>query len=116
MVETLARFRFVDSHKSGFVIELHDPDKIAHARRILSGEETELVHVEGTVIKEPATYNPGWSFHLDPNSIEFFWSTMEVCDASICFVEENLDDVGGSTLPKSHWCPWSSMLVEEIQI
>ncbi len=115
MMDRPSRFRFSDSHKSVFVIELRDHGKIEHARRILSGEETELVHVQGKVVKEAAPYNPDWSYHLDPNSIEFFSNSVEVCDASICFVEENLDDVGGSTLPGSHWCPWSSRLVEEIK-
>lgn len=115
MVEAPAHFQFTDAHeKARFVIELRNPDLIEHARRVLSGDETELVHVKGTIIKETAPYNPDWSYHLDPTTIEFFSNAIEVCDASICFVEENLPDVGGSTLPGSHWCPWSSRLVTEL--
>lgn len=117
MTAIMARFQFTDAHeKARFVIELHDPELIKHARRVLSGEETELVHVRGTIIKEKAPYNPEWSYHLDPTTIEFFSNAIEVCDASICFVEENLGEVGGSTLPGSHWCPWSSRLLAEVQV
>lgn len=110
-----AYFRFTDVHeKPRFVIQLTDPLMIAHARNILSGLEKDRIHVQGTINKSPAPYNPGWSYHLDPASIDFFENAIEVCDASITFVEENLYDVGGSTLPGSHWCPWSSRLVDEI--
>ena len=113
--ESIAYFRFTDvEEKPRFVIKLVDAAKVAHARRILGGEETSRVHVQGTIVKEPASYNPGWSYHLKPETIEFFENAIEVCDATICYVEENLTDVGGSTLPNSHWCPWTSRLVDEV--
>jgi hypothetical protein len=115
VADSLAYFRFTDTDgKPRFVIELRDPDTIAHARRILSGEEQSRIHVQGTVVKASAPYNPGWSFHLDPGSIDFFELAIEVCDASMQYVEAHLDEVGGSTLPGSHWCPWSSQLVDEV--
>lgn len=110
-----AFFRFTDVHgKPKFVIRLVDVDKIDHARRILNGEEVRRVHVQGTIVKEPTDYNPGWNYHLNSETIDFFEFAIEVCDASIQFVEDNLDEVGGSTLPNSHWCPWSSRLVDEV--
>jgi hypothetical protein len=98
----------------GFMIQLVEPHKIEHARRILRGEERSCVHVQGTIIKESAIYNPGWKYHSAPESIEFFEHVIEVCDASMQYVEEHLDEIGGSTLPGSHWCPWSSQLVDEV--
>jgi hypothetical protein len=116
VADSLAYFRFTDTDgKPRFVIELRAPDTIAHARRILSGEERSRIHVQGTVVKASAPYNPGWSFHLDPGSIDFFELAIEVCDASMQYVKEHLDEVGGSTLPGSHWCPWSSRLVDEVR-
>ena len=112
---TAAYFRFADvDKKPRFVIKLVDATKIEHARRILTGVEKQRIHVQGTIVKEAASYNPDWSYHLEPESIDFFEIAIEVCDASICYVEGNLDDVGGSTLPNSHWCPWSSRLVDEV--
>jgi hypothetical protein len=79
-----------------------------------SGEETEAVHVMGKVLKRSKRWNAPWSFHLAPESIEFFAFAIEVCDASIQYVENHLDEVGGAFLPGSVWCPWGSRLLEEI--
>ena len=112
-----AYFRFTDTDgQARFVIQLVEPSKIEHARRILRGEETLRVHIQGTIVKKTAEYNPDWSYHLDPESIDFFELAIEVCDAAIQYVEEHLDEVGGSTLPDSHWCPWSSRLVDELKL
>lgn len=97
-----------------FIIKLTDLDKIQHARNILSGKETKVVHVSGNVVKEPAPYNPDWSFNLDPDSISFFESAIEVCDATIEHVENHLDEACGSFLPNCTWCPWSSRLLKEV--
>ena len=111
-----AYFRMTDhSGAPRFVIALDNPEKIAHARRILAGEESSRTHVMGRIIKRPAPYNPGWSFHLDPMTIDFFEMAIEVCDASIQYVEDHLDEAGGAFLPGSYWCPWSSRLVDEVQ-
>ena len=111
-----AYFRFTDTNgQPRFVIELNDEAKIAHARKILSGEETGRIHIHGRIIKRPVPYNPGWSFHLDPNTIDFFEMAIEVCDSSMQYLEDHLDEAGGAFLPGGHWCPWSSRLVDEVR-
>jgi len=112
---TEAYFRFSDSHGAVFTFQLRDGAQIEQARRILSGEETDAVHVKGTIVKAPASYNPGWSYHLDPGTISFFGVAAEVCDASVQYVEDHLDEVGGAFLPGNVWCPWSSRLIAEIE-
>ena len=97
-----------------FVFELHDEAKIAEARAILADTDTLKNHVQGTIIPRPIPYNPGWSFHLGPSTISFFEMQIEVCDANATYVEEHLDEIGGSTLPNSFWCPWSSRLAREL--
>lgn len=97
-----------------FVFRLDELAKIAEARRILAGAEPLKVHVQGTVVPQAQSYNPDWSFHLAPDSIGFFELQIEVCDANAIYVQEHLDEVGGSFLPNSFWCPWSSRLVEEL--
>jgi hypothetical protein len=98
-----------------FVIELTDESKIQQARNILNGTEKDDTHVLGRIIKRPAPYNPKWSYQLEPASISFFSYAIEVCDASIAYVEDHLDEAGGSFLPGGFWCPWNSRLVKEIQ-
>lgn len=110
-----AFFRFhCPPHPEAFVFELRDADRIAHARAILAGEVTDRVHVHGVIVKEERDYNFPWSFHLDPDSVQFFEFAAEVCDAAIRYVEEHLDDVGGALLPGNGWCPWGSELLEEV--
>jgi hypothetical protein len=98
----------------GFVIKLTDGENIRHARRLATGEETSRPSVNGIIIKEPAPYNPGWSYHLDPRSIEFFDVAAEVCDANACQIEQMLDAIGGDFLPGNRWCPWGSRIIKEI--
>jgi hypothetical protein len=98
-----------------FVIELTDESKILQARNILKGTQKDDTHVLGRIIKKPAPYNPKWSYQLDPASISFFSMAIEVCDASIAYVEDHLDEAGGAFLPGAYWCPWNSRLVKEIQ-
>lgn len=104
----------IQPRKETFTIKLTDPVKIQKARDILSGKDLSTPHVAGTIVKQSACYNPPWSFHFDPNSIEFFASAIEVCDASIAYTESFLDEAGGHFLPGNYWCPWGSRLVKEI--
>jgi len=97
-----------------FVFKLTDQKKIQEARDILSGKQKDKTHVSGIIVKSAAPYNPDWSFHYDPQSISFFEMSIEVCDAAIRYVEENLDKVGGAFLPGNRWCPWGSRLLREI--
>lgn len=97
-----------------FIVKLSDPAKIQKARDILGGNQTAGRHISGLIVKEAACYNPPWSFHLDPQSIEFFDSAIEVCDGSMGYIETHLDEVGGALLPGNRWCSWGSRLVKEI--
>ncbi|MEV6428442.1 calmodulin [Nocardia sp. NPDC051463] len=110
----MADFAFTDYSGKEFVIRLTNEQRISEARRILSGEETMSVHVMGRIRKMPAQYNPGWNFHLDPDTITFFTMAIEVCDASINYVDDHLDEACGAFLPGCFWCPWSSKLTREI--
>lgn len=100
--------------KKLFTFKLVDQPKIDEARSILRDQQSTKSHVQGAIVKSQAPYNPDWSFHLDPPSIGFFEMQIEVCDASVTYVEDHLDDIGGSTLPGSFWCPWSSQLLMEV--
>ncbi|WP_274564172.1 calmodulin-binding protein [Streptomyces spiramyceticus] len=109
-----AYFEFTDISRETAVFQLTDPVKIEKARKILSGEETYETHVVGRIVKRPAPYNPTWSFHFSPETISFFESAIEVCDATLPYVEDHLDEAGGAFLPGGYWCPWTSELVREV--
>jgi len=98
-----------------FVIALTDPATVAEARALASGQEPSK-HVTGLVVAEAVPYNAPWSFHLDPGSISFAEMSIEVCDAATSYVKEHLAEVGGAFLPGRRWCPWSSRVVEEVDV
>lgn len=114
----MAYFAFTQSSSPGreFIIELTDEAKVKQARDILSGKETEQVHVHGRIVKRTAPYNPKFSFYLDPPTINFFQMAIEVCDANMVYVEDHLDEACGAFLPGCHWCPWDSRLTREVEL
>jgi hypothetical protein len=99
-----------------FTILLTDSAKIQDARDIVNGVQTDRVSVMGTIVKAPAPYNPLWSYHLDPASIEFFQFAVEVCDAHPQYVEQHLQEACGAFLPHCVWCPYSSVIVAEMHL
>jgi hypothetical protein len=114
-------FAFTDTSKvmrgpHEFVVELTDPDKIAQARAIVTGDETHAVRIRGTIARGRTDYNEDWPFHLLPDSIEFFTDAIEVCDATPGYIEENLEFAGTDFLPGLAWCPWASRVVREVKI
>lgn len=114
----IAYFAFEQSSPDGvvndFIFKLTSEVKIIEAREILANPLSLKHHVQGSIIIGKASYNPKWSFHLDPDSIGFFEIQAEVCDANVTFVENHLDEIGCSTLPQNFWCPWSSKICREV--
>ena len=96
----------IDALPETFTFKLTDPQKIQQARDILATGTPKMV--AGTIIKQPVYYNSPWSYHLDPKSIGFIDFAIELCDASIRFLEDNRDTAWPD------WCPWGSRLLKEI--
>jgi len=96
-----------------FVVRITNPVAIADARLELEKDSGWKI-ISGTIVDETAPWNPDWSYHLIPSSIEFAELFFEVCDANAVYVEENLADVGGAFLPNNFWCPWGSAVLEEL--
>ncbi|MFI7133761.1 calmodulin-binding protein [Nonomuraea sp. NPDC050153] len=109
-----AYFEFTDITGERFVIQLTDPDKIQHARDLINGTTADRPHVLGRILPRTAYYNPRWSYHLRSETIDFFDYAIEVCDATIPYVEDHLGEAGGAFLPGYVWCPWSSRLEREL--
>ncbi|WP_042431976.1 BP74-related protein [Streptacidiphilus anmyonensis] len=109
-----AYFVMTDITREQFVIKLTKPEDIEHARELVSGETTDRPHLIARILKRTAPYNPRWSYHTNPDTTGFFDQATEVCDATIPYVEEHLDEAGGAFLPGLIWCDWSSRLVREL--
>ncbi|KAI9302282.1 hypothetical protein BJ944DRAFT_270174 [Cunninghamella echinulata] len=109
-----AYFTYTADRRDEFTFKLTDSHKIEEARKILRGEEKYRIHPQGRIIKRPAPYNRKWTFHFDPNSINFMEVSLEVCDASAQYVEDHLDEACGAFLPGCYWCPWGGVLLKEV--
>ena len=88
---------YQDTVHRTFVIELSDEAVVKRAR-----------------CRRGQRNRPLGSWHLEPNSIEFFDNAPEVFGASVVFMEEHLGEVAGTFLPRSIWCPWNSRVIEEV--
>ncbi|MEY9895732.1 hypothetical protein ABIA31_009422 [Catenulispora sp. MAP5-51] len=109
-----AYFEVTDITRETYIVKLVEPAEIEHARELVAGETTDRPHLIGRIVKRTAPYSPRWSYHLQPESVHFFDNAIEVCDATIPYVEEHLDEAGGAFLPGLVWCDWSSRLVREV--
>ncbi|HWO20134.1 MAG TPA: hypothetical protein VNO30_15210 [Kofleriaceae bacterium] len=68
----MAYFAFTQPDDQEFIFEVTDEAMIAHARKIISGEETKSVHVKGRLLSRQAPYNSDWPYQLDPSSVTFY--------------------------------------------
>jgi hypothetical protein len=109
-----AYFEMRDVTRSTFVVKLTNEEEIIHARELVRHETGDRPHLMGRIIPRRASYNDRWDYHVDPASVRFFDVAIEVCDATIPYVNDHIDEVGGPLLPGRVWCPWSSELVREV--
>jgi len=79
---------------------------ITEAQRLLAADETR-VPVFNTLV-DGGDCDAQWSWHPDPNDVEFADFTIELCDGLPSYIEQNkqewFDTVG-------NWCPWSAVVV-----
>lgn len=58
----------------------------------------------GRVVRDDPGVNEPWSWHIDPESLEFAEITIEVCDGLPSHVEEGV-------ITSPDYCPWSAEIV-----
>ncbi len=88
-----------------FRILLTDAEDIQMASRLLSGDEERPLFPNGQVVRgDDGGVNTGYSWHIDPESVEFAEFTMEACDGRPSYVED-----GSHT--SERFCPWSAVVV-----
>ena len=85
-------------------IELTDPADIAIARQLHAGQEAPRIP-NGLIVRgDDGGVNIGYSWHIDPASLEFADFTTEVCDGLPSYVEDG-------TLTGDYFCPWSAEVI-----
>jgi hypothetical protein len=84
-------------------IRLTDPDDIAAAQKLLVGQAAPRIP-NGQVVRGEPDVNVGYSWHIDPASVEFTDTATEVCDG-------RPSDVERSAITSDRYCPWSAQVV-----
>ena len=83
-----------------YKIRLTDPADIEIARQLLAGEEAPRIP-NGVVVRGDPDVNVGYTWHIDPASVEFADFTTEVCDGLPSDVEKAL-------ITSDRYCPWAA--------
>jgi hypothetical protein len=99
-VPSVATFQVVDQT---FKIELITPELVKHAHQLLDGEEVPAIPV-GNIVRDDPSVNEPWSWHIDPETLEFADFTTEVCDGLPEYVEDG-------TLTSDIYCPWVATVI-----
>ena len=84
-------------------IRLTGLDDIAIAQKLLAGAVAPRIP-NGQVVRGDPDVNVGYSWHIDPASVEFADTTTEVCDG-------RPSDVEKGTITSEWYCPWSAHVV-----
>jgi hypothetical protein len=70
---------FLVAGQEEYKIRLTDPADIAIARQLLNGEPAPSIP-NGIVVRGDSDVNVGYTWHIDPETVEFADFTTEVCD------------------------------------
>lgn len=84
-------------------IRLTDPADIAVAQRLLAGEAAPRIP-NGLVVRDAPDVNAGYSWHIDPDSVEFADTTIELCDG-------RPSDVENRVITSDRYCPWAAEVI-----
>lgn len=85
-------------------ILLTDPADIAIAEQLLAGEEAPRIPSGVIVRGGDGGVNTGYSWHIDPDTVEFAELTIELCDGLPSYVEDG-------SLSGDRFCPWSAEVI-----
>src|SRR5215475_11086903 len=91
------------AHTEEYRIRLTDPGDIATAQKLLADEAAPRIP-NGRVVRGEVDVNVGYSWHIDPATIEFSDVATEVCDGRPSDVERGL-------ITSEWYCPWSAQVV-----
>jgi hypothetical protein len=76
------------------------------AQQLLDGEEAPRIP-NGKIVRGVTGINEGWSWSIDPATLEFADMTTEVCDGLPSYVEDG-------SLTGDYFCPWSAEVIDVV--
>jgi hypothetical protein len=93
-----------ETPSGSFIARIDDPVSIDRARAALD-EGTPAGIPNGRIVEGDGGVNTGHNWHLE--DVELVDATIEACDGTADFVDENLD----TYLELGNYCPWSAVVV-----
>lgn len=105
-----AVFRIEACEDESFQALIRDPEVIQEAERLIGAGQQRIIN--GDLRRGDGGFNSPWSWHMDPQTVQFADATIEVCDGCPHMVEEDLDywiDTVG------RFCPWTTRVVERVR-
>ena len=98
----IVTFEVVDEE---YRILITDPNNIAIALQLLAGDPLAPRIPNGLVVRgDDGGVNTGYSWHIDPDSLEFADLTIEICDG-------RPSDVEAGSISGDRFCPWEAEVV-----
>ena len=94
---------FLVAGQEEYKIQLTDPADIEMAQKLLVGEEAPKIPNGMVVFGDPGV-NEGYSWHIDPETVEFADMTTEVCDGLPSDVEQGI-------ITSDYYCPWAAEVI-----
>ena len=89
-----------------FRVWVTSPAGTQHVRQWLaSGPSVEALGIPGGPIELDGTFNPGFSFRLQPGEVAFAEVWIELCDGTPCGVQGHAAEWAVSP---GTWCPWAA--------
>ena len=101
---TVVTFEVAGYEEETYKIELATPELIEHVKQIMAGEDVALIP-NGLVVRDDPSVNEPWSWHIDPESLEFADVTTEVCDGLPSYVEDR-------TITSPYFCPCVTKVID----
>jgi hypothetical protein len=92
-----------------FRVRIDDGPTAAQARALISNGRS--INVNGEIERGNGGFNAGYSWHLDPTTVEFVDVTIELCDGMPSYVEANVDYYVDTV---KQYCPWGAKVVSEV--
>ena len=88
-----------------FIARIDDPASVDRAREAFDGDGLAGIP-NGRIVEGDGGVNIGHNWHLE--DVELVDATIEACDGTADFVDENLDVY----LELGNYCPWSAVVVD----
>jgi hypothetical protein len=90
-----------------YYIWVNSSEGIAHIDEWLNNNPSQSnFTIPGGIVEQDNTFNPGYSYRMDPETIIFGEVWMEVCDSNPCYLESDFENWVGK-----RWCPESAKVV-----